>query len=85
MELGVPVSGVTQSVYVDVGQKVVKNEKLLQLDDTVFKARVKQASSALQSQEAQYKEAERELKRAEELYDRTVLLITIYRSPRITR
>ena len=73
VELGVPVSGVTQSVYVDVGQKVVKNEKLLQLDDTVFKARVKQASSALQSQEAQYKEAERELKRAEELYDRTVL------------
>ena len=73
VELGVPVSGVVQAVYADVGQKVAKGEKLLQLDDTVFKVRVKQASSTLKSQEEQYKEAERELNRSQELYDRTVL------------
>lgn len=73
VELGVPVSGVIQAVYADVGQKVAKGEKLLQLDDTVFKIRVKEASSTLKSQEEQYKEAERELNRSQELYDRTVL------------
>ena len=73
VELGLPVSGVIQAVYADVGQKVAKGEKLLQLDDTVFKIRVKQASSTLKSQEEKYKEGERELNRAQQLYDRTVL------------
>jgi RND family efflux transporter MFP subunit len=73
VELGVPVSGVVQAVYADVGQKVAKGEKLLQLDETVFKVRVKQATSTLKSQVEQYKEAERELHRSQELYDRTVL------------
>lgn len=73
VELGVPVSGVIQTVYADVGQKVSKDDKLLQLDDTVFKAQVNEATSALKNQEAQYKEAGRELDRAQNLYDRTVL------------
>jgi RND family efflux transporter MFP subunit len=72
-ELSVPISGVIQAVYVDVGQKVAKDEKLLQLDDLVMKAKLKQAHSTLISQEAHFKEAEREMKRAQELYDRTVL------------
>ncbi|MBI1424509.1 MAG: efflux RND transporter periplasmic adaptor subunit [Gammaproteobacteria bacterium] len=72
-ELGVPVSGVVHAVYADVGQKVAKGDKLLQLDDTVLKAAVKQAASNLKSQEEQYKEAEREKERAQNLYDRTVL------------
>lgn len=69
----VPVSGVIQEVYVDTGQKVAKDDKLLQLDDTTFKARVNQTVSTLKSAEEQYKEAERELNRANELYNRTVL------------
>lgn len=73
VELGVPESGVIQAVYADVGQKVAKGEKLLQLDDTVFKVTVKEASSILKSRVEQYKEAERELNRSQELYDRTVL------------
>jgi RND family efflux transporter MFP subunit len=73
VELGVPVSGVIQAVYAEVGQKVAKGEKLLQLDDTVFNAKVKEASSTLKSQEEQYKEAERELDRSQALYDNTVL------------
>jgi RND family efflux transporter MFP subunit len=73
VELGVPVSGVIQAVYADVGQKVAKGDKLLQLDDAFFKVAVKQASSNLKSEEEQYKEAERELDRSQQLYDRTVL------------
>ena len=72
-ELGVPVSGVVQAIYADVGQRVAKGEKLLQLDDTVFKVRVKEAGSTLKSQIEHYKEAERELKRSMDLYERTVL------------
>lgn len=73
VELTVPVSGVIQEIYVEAGQKVAKGEKLLQLDDTVFKAREKQAVSTLKSAEEAYKESERELTRANELYNRTVL------------
>jgi len=73
VELGVPVSGVVQTVFADVGQKVAKGGKLLQLDDTVFKVTVKEASSTLKSQVEIYKEAERELNRSQDLYERTVL------------
>lgn len=73
VELSVPVSGVIQAVYADVGQKVVKGAKLLQLDDAVFKAKVQEARSTLKSQVEQYKEAERELDRSQTLYDNTVL------------
>lgn len=73
VQLGMPVSGVVQEVYADVGQKLPKDGKLLQLDNTVFKVSVMQARSLLNSKEAQYKEAEREMHRSQELYDRTVL------------
>lgn len=73
VELGMPVSGVVQAVYADVGQKLSKGGKLLQLDDTVFKAKVMEAKSSLNSKTAQYKEAEREMHRSQELYERTVL------------
>lgn len=73
VELAMPVSGVVQDVYADVGQKLAKGGKLLRLDETVFKARVMEARSNLVSEEAQYKEAEREMQRSEQLYERTVL------------
>lgn len=73
VQLGVPVSGVVKTVYADVGQKLPKGGKLLQLDDTVFRVKVQQAVSTLKSEQAQYKEAEREMHRSQQLYDRTVL------------
>lgn len=73
VELGVPVSGVVQTVYADVGQRLKKGEKLLQLDDTVFKVKLKEARSNFKSQVEIYKEAEREKNRSQDLYDRTVL------------
>lgn len=73
VELAMPVSGVVQNVYADVGQKLPKGGKLLRLDQSVFKARVVQARSDLASEQAQYKEAEREMNRSQQLYERTVL------------
>jgi RND family efflux transporter MFP subunit len=73
VDLALPVSGVIQKVYADVGQKVSKGGKLLSLDDTVFKVKVMQARTNLRSEEAHYKEAEREMQRSQQLYERTVL------------
>jgi len=73
VDLGVPLSGVVQAVYADVGQRVAKGEKLLQIDDTVFKVKLKEARSTYKSQVEIYKEAEREKNRSQDLYDRTVL------------
>ena len=73
VEIGTPVAGVVKTVLVDAGQQVRKSDKLLQLDDKVFKARVDSATTHLRSQEEHYQEAKREMERAEELYARTVL------------
>lgn len=73
VELAMPVSGVVQKVYADVGQKIPKGGKLLRLDETVFRARVMQARTNAISEEAQYKEAMREMQRSQQLYERTVL------------
>lgn len=70
--LTTPVSGVVKEVYVQVGQRVKKGEKLLALDDTRLKARVMQAEAALMRSGQEKEEADRDLKRAEELYDRGV-------------
>jgi len=73
VEIGTPVAGVVKEVLVDAGQRVGKSDKLLLLDDKVFKARVNSATTHLRSQEEHYQEAKREMDRAEELYARTVL------------
>lgn len=73
VEIGTPVAGVVKEVLVDAGQQAGKGDKLLQLDDKVFRARVESAASNLKSMEEHYQEAKREMERAEELYARTVL------------
>lgn len=73
VEIGTPVAGVVKEVLVDAGEQVDKSDMLLQLDDKVFRARVASATTHLKSQEEHYKEARREMERAEELYARTVL------------
>lgn len=70
--LTTPVSGVVKEVYVQVGQKVKKGDKLLALDDTRLKARVMEAEAAVMRFKQEAEEAERDLKRAGELYDRGV-------------
>lgn len=70
--LTTPVSGVVKEVYVQVGQRVKKGEKLLALDDTRLKARVMQVEAGMMRSRQEADDADRELKRAEELFDRGV-------------
>ncbi len=72
VSLTTPVSGVVKEVYVQVGQRVRKGDKLLALDDTRLKARVMEAEAGVMRARQEAEEAGRELKRAEELYDRGV-------------
>ena len=72
VRLTTPVSGVVKEVYVQVGQRVKKGDKLLALDDTVFRARVMEAEAGLMRVKQEADDADREFKRAEELYDRGV-------------
>ena len=72
VRLSTPVSGVVKEVYVQTGQRVKKGDKLLALDDTRFKARVMEAEAAMMRVKQEADDADREFKRAEELFDRGV-------------
>ncbi len=73
VELSVPVPGVIAQVNVDIGDRVKRNQVLLALDDAPFKAAVTQAQALLTQRKLESSEAERDLKQAQALYDRTVL------------
>jgi RND family efflux transporter MFP subunit len=75
VELTTPVSGVVSEVLVDSGSRIKKGDVLLRLDARGFKARVKQARAELQKASDVYEEAQRELQRTQELFDRTVMSI----------
>ncbi|MFA5172385.1 MAG: efflux RND transporter periplasmic adaptor subunit [Sulfuriferula sp.] len=70
--LTTPVSGVVKTVSVTQGQSVKKGQILLSLDDTIYQARVTEAEAALSRLKEESAEADRDLKRAKELYDRAV-------------
>lgn len=72
VSLTTPVSGVVKEVYVQAGQRVKKGDKLLALDDTILKARVMEAEAGLAKYQQEAEDADREFKRAQELYDRGV-------------
>jgi len=73
VSLSTSVSGVVSEVFVQLGDKVESGEKLLELDKAVFSANVAKTSAAVVAQDRLYLEAERELDRNQELYERTVL------------
>ena len=73
VDLTIPVSGVVTKVSVNTGQIVKKGQVLVELDARVFNASLRQASANVKSLAATYAEIKRELARAQELYDRTVL------------
>ena len=72
-ELSTASIGVVDVVNVKAGKKVKKGQVLLKLDQRVYKAKLDEAISALQSMSLNFKEAKKELERAEELFERTVL------------
>ena len=73
VSLSTSVSGVVSEVFVQLGDKVESGAKLVELDAKVFSANVEKTSAAVIAQDRLYLEAERELGRNQELYDRTVL------------
>ena len=75
VELGTTVSGPITEVRVVPGQRVEQGEVLVALDQRLYRARVERAQAALDQAKQQREEARRELERAEELYDRTVLSV----------
>lgn len=71
--LSVPVKGVITRLNVRPGERVPAGRLLVQLDQRPFQARVEALQARLREREAVLAEARRELARAEELYERTVL------------
>lgn len=73
VEMALPVSGVVQSVSVNVGDNVKKGQPLLKLDATVLDARVAESRAAAGRLKADLAEARRDLERVQELFNRTVI------------
>ncbi|MBL1278189.1 MAG: efflux RND transporter periplasmic adaptor subunit [Ectothiorhodospiraceae bacterium] len=73
MPLGTPVSGVVATVNVIAGDAVKKGDVLMALDDRILRASVQARTAALKSTTNDRDEAERELTRTQEMYDRTLI------------
>ena len=73
VELSTFVTGVVAKVEVMPGDAVKKNDLLIALDDTLLKANLEKANADVVRWQRRHKEAERELERNNELFDRTVL------------
>ncbi len=72
-EMSTAASGVVDRVLVRAGERIKEKTVLLQLEQTTLRARVEQAKATLQHVTLLRDEAERELNRSQELYDRTLL------------
>lgn len=72
-ELGMPVSGVVAEVPARIGMAVNKGAVLVRLDDRGLRAELAKAKAERTRLEQVKAEAGRELERAQELYDRTLL------------
>ena len=71
--LSTPVSGVVVKVNGQVGERVKKEQVLIQLDDRARRARVDALTAELKKAENHRDESEREYERTQELYDRTLI------------
>lgn len=71
--LSTPVSGVIKKIYVHAGDKVRKNQPLVQLDPRLFMAEIRRAQAQASRFRLVQDEARRELERTRELYERTVI------------
>jgi len=73
VELSTPVNGIVSKVFSQDGTLVAKGDVLVQLDSRGFKADVVYAKAQLQHSDETLKEAQRELERQEDMYDRAML------------
>lgn len=72
-ELSTTLSGVVVRVEVNAGERVKKGQLLLQLEQAALSARLSQRKVEMRHRELMLKEARKELERADELYERTLL------------
>ncbi|HEY0720607.1 MAG TPA: efflux RND transporter periplasmic adaptor subunit [Gammaproteobacteria bacterium] len=73
IELGTPQSGIVVEVPVAAGELVKKGQLLVQLESRGLQARVRRAEAELAKARMEREEGQRELERAQELYERTLL------------
>ena len=73
VDLGMPVSGVIESVAARPGQRVTAGDVLVRLDGREFDSRVQRWQAEHRAAQSVLAEARREDERAAELYDRTLL------------
>jgi RND family efflux transporter MFP subunit len=73
VSLSTPVSGVIAEVAVDRGDRVSADQVLLRLEDSRQQAEVAASEARLKQAENNRAEAQRELERTQELYERTLL------------
>ena len=73
VELGSTLSGTVATVSVRPGQRVNRGEPLVDLDARALKAAVAAAKAQVEARRLEGQEADRELERALDLYDRTLL------------
>lgn len=71
--LGTPITGIVSNVAVRPGQRVKAGDLLLALDSRGYQAEVARWKAALKKTRLDKEEAEREVERAIDLYDRTLL------------
>jgi RND family efflux transporter MFP subunit len=75
VELSTLVSGTVDKVLVSAGSRVAAGQALLRLDDRRFKADLAEAKANAVKAKDELDEAEKEVQRGQELFDRTVLSI----------
>jgi RND family efflux transporter MFP subunit len=72
VDLAAPVAGVVESVHVQPGQRVARNELLVTLNPRIYEANVMEAKADIERLSHEDADARRDLERAQELYARTV-------------
>jgi RND family efflux transporter MFP subunit len=73
VQLGLPVSGLVETLKVRTGQQVSKGDELLSLDQAPFNTAKIRAQAKLAVQKTLLAQSQRDLEQQKELYDRTVL------------
>ena len=76
VEISTPVSGVVQTVHVDVGDRVKKGQVLLALDSATYQSMVAESQAVMARLTEELGEAKRDKDRVQELYNRTVISTT---------
>ena len=69
VQVGTQVSGIIASIYVDFNDRVREGQIIARIDTTLLWSAVRDAESNLERNQAQLKQAQRELRRLEPLYD----------------